>query len=101
MMAPQKEKEKLFGKSDMFSTPSIMKSGKNINLQTSPKLKMKVVCMRPYKFTHAIFLSLLEKYVHFETLALSKAFEPKEPNLNKSSASDISIISLLSTMSKF
>jgi len=37
-----KDKEKVFHKGDMFSIPSTMKSGKNINLQTSPKLKMKV-----------------------------------------------------------
>jgi len=39
---PPKDKEQVFHKSDMFSIPSTTKIGKNINLQTSPKLKMKV-----------------------------------------------------------
>jgi hypothetical protein len=48
--------------------------------------------MRPYKFTHATILRLLGKKIRLETLALSRAFEPKEPNLNKSSVSGFTII---------
>jgi len=48
--------------------------------------------MRPYTFTHATFLKLHGKKVCFETLALSSAIAPKEPNLNSSSVSDFSII---------
>jgi hypothetical protein len=39
---PPKYKEKVFHKSHMFSIPSTMKIGQNINLQTSAELKMRV-----------------------------------------------------------
>jgi len=92
----------------MFFIPSTMKSGKNINLQNQSQVENEGGCMRPYEFTHATFLSLLGKKVRFETLALSRAFEPKEPNLNKSSVSGFRIIlstfyhvKILTNMHKF
>jgi len=88
---PPKAKEKVFHKSDIFSTPSIMKSGKNMNLQTSPKLKMKVGVWDLINLHMPHSWAFLTNNI-LKLLALSRAFEPKEPNLNKSSVLGFSII---------
>jgi len=74
-----KDKEKVFQKSDMFSIPSTMKSGKNINLQNQSQVENEGGCMRPYEFTHATFLSLLGKNFVLKHWLFQGPLNPKNP----------------------